>query len=32
MFDLCDHLSGKRVERDLTFCELFNEDVGFFMN
>jgi hypothetical protein len=31
-FDLCDHLIEKMVERDLTLCELLNEDVGFFMN
>jgi hypothetical protein len=31
-FDLYDHLSGERVERDLTLCELLNEDVGFFVN
>jgi hypothetical protein len=32
MFDLCDHLSEERVERDSTLCELLNEDVRFFMN
>jgi hypothetical protein len=26
-FDLCDHLSEERVERDPTLCELLNEDV-----
>jgi hypothetical protein len=31
-FDLGDHLSEERVERDPTLCELLNEDVGFFMN
>jgi hypothetical protein len=30
--DLCDHLSEEKVERDPSFCELLNEDVGFFMN
>jgi hypothetical protein len=32
MFNLCNHLSEKRVERDPDLCELLNEDVGFFMN
>jgi hypothetical protein len=31
-FDICDHLSEERVERDPTLCELLNEDVGFFVN
>jgi hypothetical protein len=31
-FNLCDHLSEERVERDPTLCELLNEDVGFFVN
>jgi hypothetical protein len=31
-FDLCDHLSEERVERDPTLCELFNEGVGFFVS
>jgi hypothetical protein len=31
-FDLCDHLSEERVERDPTLCALLNEDVGFFVN
>jgi hypothetical protein len=31
-FDLCDHLSEARVERDLALCELLNEDVQFFVN
>jgi hypothetical protein len=31
-FDLCDHLSEERVERDLSLCELLNEDEGFFVN
>jgi hypothetical protein len=31
-FDLCDHLSEERVERDPTLCELLNEDVVFFVN
>jgi hypothetical protein len=29
---LYDDLSEERVERDLTLCELLNEDVGFFVN
>jgi hypothetical protein len=32
MFNLCNHLSEERVERDPDLCELLNEDVGFFMN
>jgi hypothetical protein len=32
MFDLCDHLSEKRIERDPTLCKNLNEDVGFFMS
>jgi hypothetical protein len=31
-FNICDHLSEERVERDPTLCELLNEDVGFFVN
>jgi hypothetical protein len=31
-FDLCNHLSEERLERDLALCELLNEDVGFFVN
>jgi hypothetical protein len=31
-FDLCDHLSEERVERDPALCELLNKDVGFFVN
>jgi hypothetical protein len=31
-FDLCDHLSEERVERDPTLHELLNEDVGLFVN
>jgi hypothetical protein len=31
-FDLCDHLSEERVERDPALCELLNEDVGFFVS
>jgi hypothetical protein len=29
---LCDHLREESVERDPALCELFNEDVGFFVN
>jgi hypothetical protein len=29
---LCDHLREERVERDLTLCEVLNEDIGFFVN
>jgi hypothetical protein len=32
MVGLCDHLREERVERDLTLCELLNEDIGFFVN
>jgi hypothetical protein len=31
-FDLCDHLSEERVERDPALYELLNEDVGFLVN
>jgi hypothetical protein len=31
-FDLYDHLSEERVERELTLCELINNDVEFFVN
>jgi hypothetical protein len=31
-FDLCDHLSEERVERDSALYELLNEDVGFFLS
>jgi hypothetical protein len=30
--NLCDHLSEEMVERDPAFCELLNDDVGFFVN
>jgi hypothetical protein len=32
MFNLCDHLSKKMVEKDPTLCELFNENIEFFVN
>jgi hypothetical protein len=31
-FDLCNHLSEERVERDPALYELLNEDIGFFVN
>jgi hypothetical protein len=30
-FYLYDHLSEEKVERDLTLCELLNEDLEFFV-